>query len=336
MNKSKILIVDDISKNIQLAANILKNEGYNLSFATNGKIAIQRCSVVDFDLILLDIKMPDLDGFEVCRTLKRDDKTKDIPIIFLTEKNDTECIIKGFEIGGVDYIIKPFKSAELKIRVSTHINLRLEQRKNFNLLNSILPIKVINYLKNKTKVPAEKYENVAILFSDLKDFTKTSTTIGPDELLSELNDIFTNFDKIMEHHHCERIKTIGDAYMAVSGLSNKLDNENSTDNIIRAAIEMQYYLKNRKSLINKNWQMRIGINTGTVIGGIVGVKKYMYDIFGKAVNVAARMEQFSKPGKINISEISYNFVKDKYDFEKREIIKVKGIGLYQMYFLEID
>ena len=335
LKKSKILIVDDISKNIQLAANILKTEGYNLSFAKNGKTAIERCSVVDFDLILLDVMMPDMDGFEVCEILKKDDKTKDIPIIFLTGKTDTESVIKGFEIGGVDYITKPFNGAELKIRVQTHINLRIEQQRNFDLLNNILPIKAINHLKENNKVPADKYENVAILFSDLKDFTETSSRIEPEEMLTELNDIFTSFDTIMEHHHCERIKTIGDAYMAVSGLCSTLSNENSTDNIVRAAIEMQFYLKNRKSLINKQWEMRIGINTGSVIGGIVGVKKYMYDIFGETVNIAARMEQFSKPGKINLSEKSYNIVKINYDFEKREIIKVKGVGMSQMYFLDI-
>ena len=336
MDKSKILIVDDISKNIQLAASILKGENYNLSFATNGKMALQRCSVVEFDLILLDVMMPDMDGFEVCEKLKQDDRTKDIPIIFLTGKTDTESVIKGFEIGGVDYITKPFNGAELKIRVQTHINLRLEQRKNFKLLNNILPVKAIQHLKNNDRVPAEKYKNVAILFSDLKKFTEVSSTVTPEEILNELNDIFTNFDEIMEHHHCERIKTIGDAYMAVSGMCESTANENSTDNILRAAIEMQYYLKNRKSLINNQWEMRIGINTGNVIGGIVGVKKYMYDIFGETVNIAARMEQFSKPGKINLSEKSYNIIKDKYDFEKREIIKVKGVGLSQMYFLEIS
>jgi len=334
-NKSKILIVDDIPKNIQLVANILKEEGYNLSFAKNGKTAIQRCSAVEFDLILLDVMMPDMDGFEVCGILKEDAKNKDIPIIFLTGKTDTLSIIKGFEIGGVDYVTKPFNSTELKVRVKTHIKLRQEQRRNFKLLNNILPLKAINYLKENNKVPADKYENVAILFSDLKGFTVESSKISPEEVLNELNDIFTNFDEITEHHNCERIKTIGDAYMAVSGLCHTLDNENTTDNILRTAVEMQYYLKNRKSLINKQWEMRVGINTGSVIGGVVGVKKYMYDIFGEAVNIAARMEQFSKPGKINLSEKSYNIIKDKYDFVKRDLIKVKGLGMFQMYYLNI-
>jgi class 3 adenylate cyclase len=122
--------------------------------------------------------------------------------------------------------------------------------------------------------------------------------------------------------------------MAVSGLNHSKKQENTTNNIVRAAVEMSYYLKNRKSLINKNWEMRIGINTGEVIGGIVGVKKYMYDIFGKTVNIAARMEQFSIAGKINLSEDSYNLVKDLYEFEKRDLINVKGIGEMQMYFLK--
>jgi class 3 adenylate cyclase len=334
MNKIKILIVDNEIKNIQHTANILKNSEYSLSFAKDGEMALQRCQTINYDLILLDLEMPIVDGIDVCEKLKNENKTKDIPIIFIIENLDLSKILKAFEVGAADYIIKPVNSTELKIRVQTQINLQLFQKKNFTLLNNILPAKAIKLLKENNTVPADTYENVAILFSDLKGFTAFSSTVKAQDLISELNDIFTNFDEIMERHNCERIKTIGDAYMAVSGLNHSKKQENTTNNIVRAAVEMSYYLKNRKSLINKNWEMRIGINTGEVIGGIVGVKKYMYDIFGKTVNIAARMEQFSIAGKINLSEDSYNLVKDLYEFEKRDLINVKGIGEMQMYFLK--
>ena len=125
----KILMVDDSPKNIQVVANFLQNEGYDLSFATDGKEAIQILSKADFDLILLDVVMPEIDGFEVCRKLSSDEKYKNIPVLFLTVKTDPESIIKGFESGGVDYITKPFNPYELLARIKTHLRLKSIQAK---------------------------------------------------------------------------------------------------------------------------------------------------------------------------------------------------------------
>ncbi len=123
-NKHKILIVDDIPKNIELAANILQTKNYNITFAKSGPSALQKVESIDFDLILLDVMMPGMDGFEVCRRLKADPKTRDIPVIFLTAKSETENVVKGFELGAVDYVTKPFKTEELLARVKTHIDIR--------------------------------------------------------------------------------------------------------------------------------------------------------------------------------------------------------------------
>lgn len=131
----RVLIVDDVSKNIQLVANFLKQAGYEINYALSGKTAIQHIKKEQFDLILLDIMMPEMDGFEVCEKLKSDPKTHDLPIIFLTAKTDIESITKAFNVGGVDYITKPFNKAELLIRVKTHLELQ-EQRKNLKELNA--------------------------------------------------------------------------------------------------------------------------------------------------------------------------------------------------------
>lgn len=122
--RKKILIVDDIPKNIELAANILQTKNYNITFAKSGLSALQKVQSIDFDLILLDVMMPEMDGFEVCRKLKDDPKTRDIPVIFLTAKSETENVVKGFELGAVDYVTKPFKTEELLARVKTHIDIR--------------------------------------------------------------------------------------------------------------------------------------------------------------------------------------------------------------------
>jgi PleD family two-component response regulator len=120
----KILIIDDIASNIQVVANVLKKHNFNISYAQNGKTGIEKATQIDFDLILLDIMMPEMDGYEVCEQLKKDPKTKDVPVIFLTAKTTEDSLKKGFESGGVDFISKPFKTAELIARVNTHIQLK--------------------------------------------------------------------------------------------------------------------------------------------------------------------------------------------------------------------
>jgi class 3 adenylate cyclase len=144
--------------------------------------------------------------------------------------------------------------------------------------------------------------------------------------------MFTAFDNIMEKNQCERIKTIGDAYLAVCGMPEA--NENHARNIVQSAIEMIAYLRERNARSKVQWRVRIGINSGPVVGGIVGVKKYIYDIFGDAVNIADRMESHSKPMRINVSEYTYDLVKDQFDFVEREAITVKGKGEMRMYFVK--
>lgn len=137
--KKKILIVDDVPKNIELAANILQTRSYNITFAKSGASALEKVESIDFDLILLDVMMPEMDGFEVCEKLKANEKTKDIPVIFVTARSETENVVKGFELGAVDYVTKPFQTEELLARVKTHIDIRakLEEKKNIEArLNS--------------------------------------------------------------------------------------------------------------------------------------------------------------------------------------------------------
>jgi class 3 adenylate cyclase len=150
--------------------------------------------------------------------------------------------------------------------------------------------------------------------------------------IDELNDLFTAFDDIMNRHKCERIKTFGDGYMAVCGLPEK--DENHALNIARAAVDICKYLENRMPSHNIKWRVRIGINSGKVTGGIVGVRKYLYDIFGDTVNTASRMETNSEPMRINCSETTYAILKDKFKFTERGTAFVKGKGEMKMYFLE--
>ena len=207
-----------------------------------------------------------------------------------------------------------------------------EKEKSDNLLLNILPVRIANDLKETGKTEPELFKDITVYFSDIVGFTSTSSNLSPKELFDELNEIFTNFDEIIEKYECERIKTIGDAYLAVGGMNRK--NPQPAINIVRAALAHIEYLKKRNKTSPIKWQIRVGIHTGDVIGGVVGIKKYIYDVFGNTINLAARMEQYSEPLKINISEDTYNYVKDSFSCIERDGIVVKGKGIMRMYFVE--
>jgi class 3 adenylate cyclase len=206
-----------------------------------------------------------------------------------------------------------------------------ERRKSEQLLLNILPKKVIKELKEKGNTSPEIFRNVTVLFSDIVGFTDISTKLPVETLISELNDIFTTFDVIIEKHSCERIKTIGDAYLAVCGLPEI--NANHCKNLVDAATEMMDFIKDRNMTNTIKWQIRIGIHTGNVIGSIVGIKKYIYDIFGDTVNTASRLENLSEPMKINISLDVMKELSNSYKYEDRGVLEVKGKNKMQMFFV---
>ncbi len=207
----------------------------------------------------------------------------------------------------------------------------IERDKSEKLLLNVLPARVASDLKEHGKAEPEVFENVSVFFSDIVGFTDQSSRINPAKLISELNRLFTVFDEIMEENQCERIKTIGDAYLAVCGMP--VPNENHAKHMINSAIEIRDYLSNLED-DKMQWKIRIGIHSGSVVGGIVGVKKYIYDVFGDTINTASRMESNSEPMHINISETTYKLTRNDYDFVERESTEVKGKGKMAMYFVE--
>jgi class 3 adenylate cyclase len=204
------------------------------------------------------------------------------------------------------------------------------------LLN-ILPEEIAEELKEKGSVDAQDYSTVAILFTDFKSFTETASKLSPQKLVEELNVCFKAFDNIMEYYDIEKIKTIGDAYMAAGGLPKP--GENYIIKTLFAAIEMQEFIRNRKeaNAIKEipAFEMRVGIHVGSIVAGIVGVKKFQYDVWGDTVNIASRMESNGSVGKINISRDTYLLVKDEKElqFEYRGKIEAKGKGAMEMYFV---
>ncbi len=211
-----------------------------------------------------------------------------------------------------------------------------ERIKSDQLLLNILPEETAQELKEKGYASPKRYDNATVLFTDFSGFTKVASSMSPEQLIEELNYCFRNFDAIIEKQGMEKIKTIGDSYMCVSGLP--IPDEQHSYCAIRVGLEFNAFINKRiaekKAGGQAYWQMRIGIHSGPVVAGVVGDKKFAYDIWGNTVNIASRMESNGESGKINISEATYQLVKDEYTCEARGKIMAKNIGEVNMYFVK--
>lgn len=214
-------------------------------------------------------------------------------------------------------------------------DLELAKQKSDELLRNILPEQTAEELKEKGYAEPNYYALASVLFTDFKGFTKLADKITPREVIQELNYCFTSFDEICKKYGLERIKTIGDAYMAVGGVPNA--NESNPEDAVRAALEMQAFMKNWKAEKLQQglpvWELRLGINSGELIAGVVGKTKFAYDVWGDTVNLASRMESSGEVGTVNISEFTYQLVKDKFTCESRGKIHAKNKGEVDMYFV---
>lgn len=213
----------------------------------------------------------------------------------------------------------------------TH-EIQIEKEKSDKLLLNILPPKVAEDLKEHGASEPQAFENVSVFFSDVVGFTTLSSGLEAKYLIKELSDIFTNFDRIIDLYHCQRIKTIGDAYLCVSGMPEP--DAQHAHNLVNAALDILGYLEHRNRSSTIQWNIRVGIHSGPVVAGIVGTKKYLYDVFGDTINTASRMESNSEPKRINISDSTMNLVKDDYHLTARGDFEVKGKGVMHMYFVD--
>ena len=214
--------------------------------------------------------------------------------------------------------------------------LRHEKRKTEELLSNILPYEIIEQLKLKGKVKSKRYKRVTVLFADFKNFTALTKTMAVDDLISQLNHYVRKFDEIIERHYIEKIKTMGDAYMCAGGLP--LKNYSNPFDVTLASLEIQKFVKDmaeeRIAKCETPWELRLGIHTGEVMAGVIGTKKFAYDIWGNTVNVASRMEETSQVGKVSISETTYSYIQDYFDCTYRGKVSMKNIpdGI-EMYYV---
>ncbi len=345
-DQENILVVDDTPDNLRLLGAILTDQGYRVRKALNGQTALKTVRTVPPDLILLDINMPGMNGYEVCQELKADKQTQEIPVIFISALDDVLDKVKAFKVGGVDYITKPFQGEEVIARIDNQLKiqqlqkqlqsqndlLRQEQAKSEGLLLNILPQSIVEQLKEKPDLIAEQYDEATFLFADIVGFTGLSAAMPPEEVVKLLNEIFSAFDQIVERQGLEKIRTIGDSYFVAGGLP--IRREDHAEAAAEMALQMQKAIANFQWSNGESIKLRIGINSGgPVVAAVIGIKKFAYDVWGDTVNIASRMESQGVPGKIQVTAATYEKLRDKYLFEERGAIAVRGKGEMTTYWL---
>jgi adenylate cyclase len=335
---SHILVVDDNPSNRDLLTRRLGREGYRVTAAECGSSALALTAAEDFDLVLLDLIMPDLSGFEVLCRLKAQESTRHIPVIMISALDELDSTVRCIAAGAEDYLPKPFNPVLLRARISACLEkkrlldeLRGEKERSEALLLNILPRTVVDRIKQGATVIADRFENVTILFSDLVDFTSIAARLSPEETVSLLELIFCRFDTLAARYGVEKIKTTGDGYMVAGGLSEaRTDNAAATAEM---ALEMLDIVEEARRGVGEPLQLRIGLHTGGLVAGVIGTHKFAYDVWGDAVNTAKRMETYSLPGRVHISAATRVALGDTFRFEPRGMLDVKGKGRMETYFL---
>jgi len=338
-----VLVVDDSVVNQKILVSLLCKQGYQVQTADSGEAALSYIQRQQPDLIVLDILLPGIDGYATCSKLKENPDTRDIPVIFISSLDATTDKIGGFEVGGMDYITKPFQPAEVLARISTHLHLRTLQRrleeqnrqleeekqKSEALLRNVLPERTARELLSTGTCKPQLFKEATVCFTDIVGFTPASARLSPEVIIHELNEIFTGFDRLALKNHCERMKTIGDAYLFVCGIPEP--SPLHAQHVSQAALEMIDFLKTRNQTAEHQWEIRVGIHSGPLVGGVVGTEKYLYDIFGDTVNIAARMEEMGRPMRVTISENTHLLLQGHFPCTKGKEMEVKGKGQLTMY-----
>jgi len=340
---SRILVVDDTPANIQTLAAILKDKGYQLSVATNGKQALEVLARVQPDLILLDVMMPEMDGFETCRRLKEAAATKQIPVIFLTARTETTDIVKGFELGAVDYVAKPFNAHELLARVSTHLTIDELRRslagKNVELARAHELVRRAfgRYVSEEVaasilqspeglELGGEERE-VTILMSDLRGFTALAARLTPHEVIEFLNLYLEAMVDVISRYEGTIDEIIGDAILVIFGAPVAIDDHPGKAVACGLAMQLAMTEVNRRLTAKgaTELEMGIGIHTGRVIVGNIGsLRRTKYAAVGSTVNLAGRIESFTTGGQLLISESTREKIKAPLRIDGQFQVEPKG------------
>jgi adenylate cyclase len=333
-----ILIIDDDIKSQKALKEILSGSGNNVLTVNSIKHGLTVLARKEIGILLINIDSPLFTGLESLHTIQGASSVITVYKIALTE-NPTRGAkeVKSLSEGAVDYITKPFNPNLIRSKIDVFKSLYFKDQRIGQLLSNIFPKNVLHELNTYGKFAPKRVQNGVVLFTDFVDFSKKARKLNPLKLLKKLEYYFTQFDEIIARYKLEKIKTIGDSYMVLAGVT-----ETTAEPVVRAclaALEIRQFMMNERYLATAMkrdfWEIRIGINMGPLVAGIIGTKKISFDVWGDTVNVASRAEQISWPGHITITESVAKHVEEYFELEsrsKKEI--VKHGGFIHLYFLE--
>ena len=351
--QASILVVDDEDAMRNVLMLTLRALGYpNVAEARDGAAALATLRERPFDLLITDMQMPVMDGFDLLKVIKDDPFLRHLPVIVASGMNEIAAVVRCIELGAEDFLTKPVNSTLLRARVSASLErkrlrdldrlrvielqqekqlLEIEREKSERLLLNILPHSIAERLKRGERTIADRFAAVTVLFADLCDFTALANQTDPDDLVTLLNELFSRFDLLADRHGLEKIKTIGDSYLLVGGLP--LPRPDHAEAVAEMALEMLEAVRDLNHDSGIRLRVRIGLNTGPVVAGVIGRKKFTYDLWGAAVNLASRMQSSGLPGHIHVPASFEERLRDRFVFMERGPVHCKGFGEIHTCFL---
>ncbi len=324
-----ILIIDDDSKNQKGLKEILSGGGNNVLLADSIHDALPILRKKEIGILLINIDNPFFGGIELLQSLKELNSGRTMYKIVLTADSASGVkMVKGLNEGAVDFITIPFNPNLIKAKIEVYKTLYYKDQRINQLLNNIFPESVLEDLNQNNKFSPKRVEDGIVLFTDFVDFSMKAKDVKPIRLLKKLEYYFTRFDEIIERYKLEKIKTIGDAYMALGGVT-----ENVAEPAVRAclaALEIRDFMRNERDVakaLNRDfWEIRVGLHMGPLVAGIIGSSKISFDVWGDTVNIAARAEQGTKPGCITITKSVANAVAPFFNLEERGEVSIHKRG----------
>ena len=342
---AKVLIVDDQEANVLLLRRLLASAGYTSIASTTDPLQVCRLHRQNsYDLILLDLQMPGMDGFQVLAGLTEIEMDSYLPVLVITAQPEHK--LRALKAGAKDFITKPFDLVEIQARVHNLLEVRLlhrqsrelyaqvvaEQKVSEGLLSNMLPEPIAQRLKAKPGVIADSFPEATILFAGLHDFPRLTERMAAEDVVRLLNEIYSGFDSLIQKLGLEKIKTIGDAYLVAAGVP--VARPDHAEAIAEAALALQQEIVRHDAPNGENFSLRIGINTGLVVAGVIGKTRLSYDVWGETVNTAWHMEIYGAPGSIQVNETTHARLVNRYLFEERGEFYVKDKGQLKTYFLK--
>jgi class 3 adenylate cyclase/CheY-like chemotaxis protein len=331
---ARLLLADDDEANRELLSRRLEKLGYEVIAVGDGREALEKVGSGQFDLVLLDLLMPGMDGREVLSRMKADVVLRHLPVIMVSALDQVEGIVQCIELGAEDYVAKPFNPVFLRARIGAVLEkkrlrdsevsclrqIQDEKQRSEKLLHIILPQDVADELKATNRVQPRRFENAGVLFCDIVGFTSYCDRHPPEEILTQLQSVVEVFEELTSQHGLEKIKTIGDSFMGTVGLRNPVPNP--ALNCVRCGFDMIAAAQR----LPPYWQVRVGVHVGSVIAGVVGHRKYQYDVWGDTVNLAARMEKAAEPGSVCVTADTWRLLDGYGRAQPVGRLDIKGKG----------